>query len=91
MANPSPTQARLAKKSARKPGDLRAIQRKLWGAVLHAEEVMERAVEDEVRLRAIHALSQACGQYAKLLEVGELEARLAALEGQVPPQPRRKR
>jgi hypothetical protein len=52
---------------------------------------MERAVEDEVRLRAIHALSQACGQYAKLLEVGELEARLAALEAQVPPQPRRKR
>ena len=28
----------------------------------------------------VSALSQCCGQYAKLLEVGELEARLAVLE-----------
>jgi hypothetical protein len=31
-------------------------------------------------LRAVHAVSQASGQYIKLLEVGELEARIQALE-----------
>ena len=33
-----------------------------------------------LQLRAIHAISQASGQYAKLLEIGQLEARIAALE-----------
>jgi hypothetical protein len=85
MANPNanPTKARMAKKSNRKPGDLQALQRKLWGAILHAEEVLEDASQDkdrELTLKAIHALSQCCGQYAKLLEVGEIEARLGALE-----------
>jgi hypothetical protein len=38
------------------------------------------AEEPELRLKAIHAVSQCAGQYAKLLEVGELEARLKVLE-----------
>ena len=84
--NPNPTKARLAKKSARKPGNLQALQRKLWGAIVHAEEVLEGASRDqdrELTLKAIHALSQCGGQYAKLLEIGELEARVAALEAHV--------
>lgn len=78
-----PHRARLKKKSARKPGDLRGIQRKLWAAILHAEETMEAAAQadnHELTLKAIHALSQCAGQYAKLLEIGELEARMQALE-----------
>ncbi len=81
--NADPTKARMAKKFQRKPGNLPALQRKLWGAILHAEEVLEQACQDgepELRLKAVHALSQCAGQYAKLLEVGEIEARLAALE-----------
>ena len=31
-------------------------------------------------IEAIHAIAQASGQYAKLLEIGELESRVAALE-----------
>jgi hypothetical protein len=80
MPNPNPHRARLARKSARKPGDLRGLQRKLWGAILHCEDVLEAADTPELRLRAIHAMSQATGAYVRVLEVGELEARLTALE-----------
>jgi hypothetical protein len=83
MANPSPHQARLAKRRAQKPGNLRQLQGKLWRALCDAERVLELAEEPELMLKAIHALSQAAGQYAKLWEIGELEARLAALEQQV--------
>ncbi len=82
MANPNPHAARLAKKRARKHGDLPQLLRMLWRALLEAQAVLERATEDEaeLKLRAVHALSQASGQYVKLLEIGELESRLAALE-----------
>ena len=80
MANPSPHAARLAKKRARKPGQLPQLLRLLWQALLEAQAILDEAAEAELRLRAIHAISQAAGQYAKLLEIGELEARIAALE-----------
>jgi hypothetical protein len=80
MANSSPHKARMAKRQLRKPGDLRALQRMLWRALLEAQEILDGAEEADMRLRAIHAISQASGQYGKLLEVGEFEARIAALE-----------
>ncbi|OZC04029.1 hypothetical protein [Rubricoccus marinus] len=56
---------------------------RLWRAVEAAEAVLmdsaERGNIDGV-LRAVHALTQASGAYARLIETGELEARLAALE-----------
>ena len=56
----------------------------LWGALLKAEAVLDAATNDsELTLKAVHAVSQCAGQYSKLLEVGELDARLAALEAQV--------
>jgi hypothetical protein len=78
--NASPYKARLGKKRARKPGDLAALTRVLWRAVLEAQEIMETAEGEDLRLRAIHAISQTSSAYAKLLEIGEFEARLAALE-----------
>lgn len=107
MPNPNPHKARMAKKRTRKPGNLAALQRLLWRALLTAERILQGAerregealalaaeyetamavealmagtAEREMQLRAIHAISQASGQYAKLLEIGELEARIAALE-----------
>jgi len=71
---------RRATKRARKPGHLADLQRVLWHAIIEAKWVLDQAEEPELRLRAIHALSQASGQYAKLLEIGELEARIAILE-----------
>ena len=81
--NPETLSARMAKKRRQRTGDLQAIRRKLWIAILHAEDTLEQAEESELRLKAVHALSQCCGQYSKLLEIGELEARLAALEERV--------
>jgi hypothetical protein len=78
--NPSPHHARLAKKRTRKPGNLAALTRVLWRAVLEAQEIMDHADGDEMKLRAIHAISQTSSSYAKLLEIGEFEARLNALE-----------
>ena len=81
MPNPSPYQARLGRKLRGKPGDLPQLQLILWHALKRAQGILEAATEDDdAALRAIHAISQVAGQYAKLLEIGEFEARLAALE-----------
>jgi hypothetical protein len=52
----------------------------LWTALCEAEGVLLEADDPDQRLRAVHAVSQASGQYTKLLEVGEMYARLEALE-----------
>lgn len=44
------------------------------------ESLQAGEAERSMQLRAIHAISQCSGQYSKLLEIGEHEARLAALE-----------
>ena len=58
-----------------------------WCAVLAAEAVLldaAKAGDSALTLRGVHALTQATGAYAKLVEVGEFEARLTALEAQHP-------
>jgi hypothetical protein len=80
MSNINPYRARMAKKSRRKPGDLPALARQLWGAVLHAEEVLEAAGTPELKLRGVHALVQAGAAYLRLLEVGEMESRIKEIE-----------
>lgn len=80
MANPRIHQARMAKRRLRKPGNLKDLQRMLWQSLVECERVLLTATDDEMTLRAAHAVGQVGGQYAKLLEVGELEARLTALE-----------
>jgi hypothetical protein len=76
--------ARMAKKQRRKIrklGDLEAAQRKLWQAITAAEEVlMDEESDSTMVLKATHAISQATSTYARLIEVGEMEARLAELE-----------
>jgi hypothetical protein len=53
----------------------------MWWAILRAEEVLDTVeASPELRLRAVHALSQVAGSYARLLETSDLEARLTALE-----------
>jgi hypothetical protein len=83
MPNASPHKARLARKRARKPGNLLALQRLLWRALLVAETILTTAAEEDRQLRAIHAISQASGHYLKVIEVGELEARLAVIEAKM--------
>jgi hypothetical protein len=81
MDNPALPQAKSRLKRPRKPGDLAAVQRKVWWALLRAEEVLDTAgVPTEQRLRAVHAISQTAATYANLLKTSDLEARIAALE-----------
>jgi hypothetical protein len=84
MPNPDPFKARLGRRGRRrKVGDLDALRRKLWGAICEADDMIVGAEADELRLKAIHALVQAGMAYAKILEIGEYEARLAAIEQQL--------
>ena len=66
-----------------KPGELKDVRLKLWRAIVAAERAMYRAEEKEDNdrvLRAVHALSQASGQYGRLIEAGELNERIEKLE-----------
>jgi hypothetical protein len=82
MANPNPHKARMAQRRRGKPGDLAALLKVVWHALSEAQAVLDSTQGDnpDLCLRAVHAVSQCAGQYAKLLEIGELEARVAALE-----------
>jgi hypothetical protein len=78
--NLNPVKARMGRKLRGKPGDLPQVQLILWYALKRAQGILETTDDEEPALRAIHCLSQVAGQYVKLLEVGEFEARLSALE-----------
>ena len=79
-----PHKARQAKKKrrrARKMGDLQDARRVLWQALYEAERVLLDADNDAATtLKAVHAISQASTSYCRLVEIGELEARLSELE-----------
>lgn len=79
--NPNPVEARKAKRAKRrKGGSLEHARVLLWQALERAAELLN---EDDpaLSLKAVHAISQGASSFAKLVEVGEFEARLAALEG----------
>jgi hypothetical protein len=78
--NASPHKARLGKRLRHKPGNVTDLQRILWYALKLAQGVLDNATEEDQILRGVHAVSQCAGQYEKLLEIGEFEARLAAIE-----------
>ena len=93
MSNPNanPLKARQAKRSKRRaqPGTLTDARELLWRALTRAGELLdaqtvdsdgEATPDNQTALKAIHAISQGASSYARLVEVGELEARLEALE-----------
>ncbi len=81
MSNPNakPLQARLTRKANSKPKNLQDVAQKLWRALETAEALLEED-SPELRLKAVHAVTQSAAAYARVYEVGELEARLEALE-----------
>lgn len=90
MENPAFDQGKSLRKRPRKPGDLPALQRVLWWAILRAEQVLHQdEASAELRLRAIHALSQASATYANLCKTSDLEQRIAVLEKAFPTGDRR--
>ena len=57
------------------------MQRELWRVVLCAKDVLlDASTDPTTTLKAVHAITSASTAYAKLIEVGELEARLSTLE-----------
>lgn len=81
--NPNPTKARQAKRAKRRaqPGTLDDARALLWRALARAGDILDgEDVEDATVLRALHGISQGAAAYARIVEVGELEARIAALE-----------
>ena len=84
MSNPNadPTKARQAKrhKKLSQPGTLEDARALLWKALERAGTILDNE-DDVLSLKAIHAISQGAAAYARIVEVGELEARLSALEG----------
>ncbi len=62
-------------------GNLDALKRKLWRALLTSETLLD-STDAQVRLRAVHATSQAAGVYRSIYETADLEARIAELEKQ---------
>ena len=84
MTNQNPLPARQAKKSRRqrqKPGDLDALRVKLWHLIDRLDDHLADAQIAADTLKAGHLLIQTSGVYLKLIEVGEIEARLTSLEG----------
>lgn len=71
-----------AKKPTGRPkkGSVEDVTRRLYRAIEKATKLLEEP-DPTLRLKAIHALSQASLTYSKITEISELEARLIALEG----------
>jgi hypothetical protein len=80
LAKPLEPQANQRPKYPRKVGDLKALQRMLWWAVLRLRHILETTNDPDLELRAIYALSTTAGAFIKATEVGELQHRLERLE-----------
>ena len=86
FTNRRPHLARLAKKkkSAPAPGTIDELRGVLWLAVQEAASILACEGEKaDLRLRAVHAITQASGAYAKLVEATEFAARLKAVEEEI--------
>ena len=81
-----PHLARLAKKkkNAPPPGTIDELRGVLWQAVQDAASILKSEGEKpELRLRAVHAITQSAGAYGKLVEATEFTARLKAVEEEI--------
>lgn len=67
----------------RKPGDLSTLRRRLWQAVLAAEDVLLSAATASDQTKAIHALTNAGGAYRNLLETMNLQDEMKALDARL--------
>jgi hypothetical protein len=80
LAKSRESQTDQPSKYPRKVGDLKALQRMLWWAVLRLRRILETTDNLELGIRAIYCLSTTAGAFVKCTEVGELQQRLSAIE-----------
>ena len=71
----------MAQKPTGRPrkGSIEDVSRRLYRAIEKATKLLEEE-DPTLKLKAIHALSQATLTYSKITEISELELRLQALE-----------
>jgi hypothetical protein len=72
----------MKRKRRRKPGDIAALRRSLWAALLTIEDCLDDP-DIAVKLKAANALAQLSGPYLRALEQSDIEQRLAALESRL--------
>ena len=58
-----------------RPGSIRQVRLRLWWAILEATTMLDED-DPETKLRAVSAISTACGAYANLTKTHALEAEL---------------
>lgn len=83
MPNPNPHKARQAKKLKKRVdvGTIDDLKEKVWKGILTAEKILDnKRAANALKLRAVHAIVQAAASYTKIVEAGELEARMQELE-----------
>jgi hypothetical protein len=88
-SNPDPLKARMGKRKKKQSGSVQAAARIVWDALQTAQSVLSSKDTTE-RLKACHAVFQGAQAYARVVEIGEFEARLAALEASHSPMPQSK-
>jgi hypothetical protein len=79
MANKNPHQGRQKIIKQHKPPNIQDTAAIVWEALRTAQEILKET-DPTMQLKACHAVFQGAQAYSKLYEVGEIEARLAALE-----------
>jgi hypothetical protein len=78
-----PNQDDSSRKRRPRAGDMAALQRILWRAILVSEEVLMAAQTPEVRLKAANTIAQSSAHYTRVVETVCLLARVEALEAAV--------
>jgi hypothetical protein len=58
-----------------RPGSIRQVRLRLWWAIQEATTMLDQA-DPDTKLRAVSAISTACGAYANLTKVHSLETEL---------------
>ena len=82
--NDQTSAVRPRRKHIRKPGDLGTLKKKMWLAVVSAQDILTSDyISTDHQLRAVHALVQAGSAYGRLLERADLQEQLDTLKAEV--------
>ena len=77
--NPGQQKTTPKRRLARSRGTIEDLSRVLWHAITEARGVLGNE-NPILKLKAVHAIATAAGSYLRSVEIGDLEARIAALE-----------
>ncbi len=69
----------IKRRRRRKPGDIAALRRVLWSALVEIEAILDDD-DPAMKIKAGHALGTLSGSYLKALEMTDIAARIDELE-----------